>query len=182
MFKGRFTKDGKGFLFSEFYRIRLKEYMRKNPGAPFEIKPILQESGKQRGWFEGGLCPLVAFYHEGLDHRDYKDVKRVREWLKMEFNSEIVGLLGKVHRVAKSTKNELNSGFLERVVDYIIENYAPPSEALDPNKYKHWRDTVYPFGGPDNYIDYLVEINMIKNMQETEHREGPDYSRIDEEE
>lgn len=162
MFKGRFSTDGKGFVFSDFFKIKLRKYMRENPGQPFEISPVLAESNKQRGWFEGGLCPLVAFYHEGLDHRDSKDVKKVREWLKMEFNSEIVGLFGKSHRIAKSTKNELNNGFLERVVGYLIENYAPPMEAIDPSKYKHWRDTVFPYGGPDNYIDYLVEINLIK--------------------
>lgn len=164
MFKGRFSKDGKGFVFSDFYKAKLKEYMRKNPNTPFEIVPILAESEKQRGWFEGGLCKLITFYQEGLDHRLSKDVKKVREWLKLEFNSDLVGLAGKTHRVAKSTKNELNRGFLERVVEWTIENYQPPLEALDPNKYKHWRDAIYPYGGPDNYIDYLVKINILKKM------------------
>lgn len=164
MFKGRFSKDGKGFVFSDFFRGKLKHYMRHNPNQPFTIEPILAESGKQRGWFEGGLCPLVAFYQEGLDHHDPKDVAKAREWLKVEFNSEIVALGGIAHKVAKSTKNELNSGFLERVVEYIVENFAPPDEALDPKKYKHWHDAVFPYGGPDNYIDYLVEIKTIKEL------------------
>lgn len=172
MFKGRFTKDGKGLKFSDFYRNKLSYYMRQNPGQPFELKPILIESKKQRGWFEAGLCPLVAFYHEGLDHREPKDIKKVREWLKMELNSEIVGLFGKAHRIAKSTKNELNSGFLERVVDYLIENFAPPAEALDPKRYKHWHDTVFPYGGPDNYIDYLVKINILKKMNTEDTKEN----------
>ncbi len=198
MFKGRFTKDGKGFVFSDFYRAKLKTYMRSNPSQPFEIVPTLAESSKQRGWFEGGLCPLIAFYHEGLDHRDYKDVKKVREWLKTEFNSEIVGLFGKTHRIAKSTKNELNSGFLERVIDYLIENYSPPEEVLNPKKYKHWKDAVYPYDGPDTYIDYLLDINLLKNMageerningfasqkiKDLEEIDGsPNYSLTDEEE
>ena len=177
MFKGRFTKDGKGFVFSDFFKSKLKIYMRQNPNQPFTINPVLEESSKQRGWFESGLCPLVAFYHEGLDHRDYKDVKKVREWLKMEFNSEIVGLFGKTHRIAKSTKNELNSGFLERVVEYLQENYAPPEEALNPKKYRHWKDSVFPYGGPDNYIDYLIELNLIKKMEENKDEDRhPNYN------
>ncbi len=163
MFKGRFTKDGKGFIFSDFFRQKLKFYMRQNPNQPFELNPILAESKKQRGWFEAGLCPLVAFYHEGLDHHDPKDVKKAREWLKIEFNSEIVALFGKAHKVAKSTKNELNSGFLERVVGYLVENFAPPDQVLDPKSYKHWHDAVFPYGGPDNYIDYLLEIKILEN-------------------
>ena len=187
MFKGRFSKDGKGLVFSDFFKAKLKHYMRQNPNQPFELSPILAESAKQRGWFEGGLCPLVAFYQEGLDHRDSKDVAKAREWLKVEFNSEIVALGGIAHKVPKSTKNQLNSGFLERVVDYIVENYAPPQEALDPKKYKHWHDAVFPYGGPDNYIDYLVELKIIKNMEETKERQGmedgqPNYAAADEEE
>lgn len=187
MFKGRFSKDGKGFVFSDFFKAKLKDYMRKNPGQPFEISPILAESTRQRGWFEGGICPLFTFYQENLDHHDPKDIAKAREWLKIEFNSELVALGGVTHKVAKSTKNELNKGFLERVIDYIIENYAPPIEALDPNKYKHWKAAVYPYGGPDNYIDYLLELKVLKNMKQEntdykDEREGPDYSRVDDNE
>lgn len=190
MFKGRFTKDGKGFKFSDWYKSKLVDYMRHNPNQPFTLTPILMESSKQRGWFEGGLCPLVAFYHEGLDHRDSKDVKKVREWLKMELNSEIVGLFGKTHRIAKSTKNELNSGFLERVVEYLVENYAPPDQAMDPKSYKHWHDAVFPYGGPDNYIDYLVSINILKKMNtqdenksaNVDERDAPNYNAGQDEE
>lgn len=186
MFKGRFTKDGKGFKFSDFFLVRLNAYMKKNPGQPFELKPILAESKKQRGWFEGGICPLVAFYQEGMDHHEAEDVRKVREWLKTEFNSELVAIGDIVHKVAKSTKNELNSGFLERVVEYIIENYAPPMEALDPKRYKHWHDAIYPYGGPDNYIDYLVKINLLKNMDKDteikEERDQPNYNLADDDE
>lgn len=188
MFKGRFSTDGKGFVFSDFYKKLLKKYMKENLGQPFEISPILIESKKQRGYFEASICPLVAFYHEGLDHHDSKDIKKVREWLKMEFNSEIVGLFNKTHRVAKSTKNELSKGLLERVVAYIEENYAPPVEALNPKSYIHWRDTVFPYGGPDNYIDYLLEINILENMENKETkeledlREGPNYELANNEE
>lgn len=160
-FMGRFRPDG-GLEFGSYTKMHLKKFIKENPNMPFELKPQFPESTKQRGYFEGGICPLVAFYQEGMEHRNSKDVERVREWLKIEFNGEIINFRGKTHRIAKSTKNRLNQGFLERVVDYIIENYAPPMEALDPEKYKHWRDAVYPYGGADNYIDYLVELNIIK--------------------
>lgn len=39
-----------------------------------------------------------------------------------------------------------------------MENYAPPQEVLDPERFKIWPDTVFPFGGPDNYIDFWVRL------------------------
>lgn len=160
-FLGRLGKGG-GLKFGMYVRAKLKEFIKENPNMPFELKPILPESSNQRAFFEGGICTLVAFYQEGMDHRDYKDRNRVRDWLKIEFNGEIVEIMGKGVKIAKSTKNVLNQGFLERVIDWLIENYQPPMEVLDPNKYKHWRDVVFPVEGADNYIDYLVELNILK--------------------
>jgi len=164
MFKGRFTTEGLGFVFSDWTKAKLKEYIKANPGAPFVLKPILPESSSMRGFFEGAICPLVAFYQEGMDHKNSEDIRTVREWLKIEFNGTVVEIKGKLHTVAQSTKYKLNQGFLERVLDYIIENYAPPIEALDTNGYKDWKARIYPYGGPDNYIDYLVEINILKKI------------------
>ena len=162
-FLGRFRADG-GMEFGDYTKSHLKKFIKDNPNMPFELKPLFPESIKQRSYFEGALCPLIAFFHEGMDHRSSRDREVIREWLKIEFNGELVSLCGKVHRIAQSTKNKLNQGFLERVVDYIMENYAPPVEALDPDKYKNWRDTIYPYGGPDNYIDYLVELKLLKHV------------------
>lgn len=128
---------------------------------PFEILPILPESKEQRGFFEGGICALVAYYQYGMDHRNHQDIKKVREWLKLEFNGELVAIKGKTHRIAQSTKNKLNMGFLERVVAYIEENYAPPGEALDTQKYKYWKNAVFPNGGPETYIDYLIKMKIL---------------------
>lgn len=135
--------------------------MKQNPNQPFELNPILPESDNQRGFFEGCICQMMTYYQEGMDHRNYKDVQKVREWLKIEFNGEIIDIAGKPHRIAKSTKNKLNMGFLERCIDYMKENYAIPDEAIDPKKYKHWKDTVYPFGKHDTYIDYLKDLNIL---------------------
>lgn len=159
-FMGRFRTDG-GLEFGSYTKSNLKRFIKENPNMPFELKPILPESSKQRGFFEGAICPLLTFYQEGMDYRNSKDVKKVREWLKLEFNGEMVAIGNKVHKIAKSTARELNKGFLERVEGYIIDNYAPPEEALNPTKYKHWKDTVYPYGGADTYIGYLVDLKIL---------------------
>jgi len=160
MFKGRFTDNG-GLSFSDFTKEKLKFFMRKNPGMPFELTPILPESRKQRNWFEGTICPLIAFYQEDMDHRDWRDCRNVHEWLKSEFNSEMVNVGGKINKVAQSTKGQLNKGFIERVMDWLIENYSPPQEALDTKKYEYWRDAIYGDGGSETYIDYLIEKKIL---------------------
>jgi len=172
MFKGRFTKEG-GIGFGVYERAHLKEFILKNPNMPFELVPLLPESKKQRGFFEGAVVPLMTFYQEGMDHRSHKDRAIVREWLKLEFNGELITVGGKTHRIAKSTKRELNSGFLERVIEYMVDNYAPPMESLSPAKFKDWRDRIFPYGGADNFIDYLQEIAILKTneWQTTSERE-----------
>lgn len=160
-FNGRFKKDG-GLEFGPYIRVALKNFIKANPGMPFELLPVMPESNKQRRFFEGAICPLVVFYQEGMDHHNNKDIEKVRDWLKMEFNAELVEIGGKIHKIAKSTKNRLNQGFLDRVMDYIMDNYNPPNEAVDPNKYKYWKDVVFPYGGPENYIDYLLELKLLR--------------------
>lgn len=146
-----------------FNRARFVEFLRENPNALVKVSTILPESSKQRRYLEGSIIPLVTYYQEGLDHRSSEDCAKVREWLKLEFNSEAVVVGGKRVVMAKSTKGskELNA-FMERVVDWLTENYDPPLEAMDPDAYKLWRDTIMPFGGPDNYIDHLVETGILK--------------------
>lgn len=138
------------------------EFVRENPRVPWRLTPILPESKKQRGFFEGAIVSLVAYYQEGRDHHNHQDLEDVREWLKMEFNGAFVELGGKVHRVAKTTKGrDQLQPFLERVLAWVMENYEPPPEALNPAEYKKWRDTIFPYGGPDNYIDYLRDISVL---------------------
>ena len=111
----------------------------------------------------GAIVPLITFYQEGIDHRNNEDRRNVREWLKTEFNGTMVHIGGKMHVVGRSTSGrEVLTPFVERVVDWLTENYAPPAEAMDPKKYKEWRDTIFPFGGPDNYMDYLLEIGILR--------------------
>lgn len=161
-FVGRFSSTGTGMNFSDTMKFYLKKFAIENPNMPFEIKPIFAESSHQRGWFEGALVPLVTFYQDGMDYQNSNDNKKVREWLKLEFNGELVTISGKVHKIAQSTSHRLNLGFLERITDWLETNYAPPTESMDPKAWKHWHDAIFPNGGPDNYIGYLLERNIIK--------------------
>lgn len=155
--------NGQINLGTDYNRRSVKQWCAENEGARIEIKPVLPESRKMRGYLEGGLIPLATFYQEGLDHRDWRDVHKMRDWLKAEFNSDYLEINGKAHLVTKTTAGrESLKRFTENVLDWLIENYAPPRQAVDPKYYKHWRDTVFPFGGPGNYIDYLVETKIIK--------------------
>jgi hypothetical protein len=138
------------------------DFVRENPTIPWRLSPILPESAKQRAFFEGAVVPFVAYKQERFDHHKHEDLRQVRERLKTEFNGDLVELGGKVHRVAKSTKGrDQLQPFLERVLVWVMENYEPPKEALDPEAFKVWRDTIFPYGGPSTYMDYLLSKHIL---------------------
>jgi hypothetical protein len=154
--------DGHGLNLGQRNTAIFLAFVRDNPRVPWKLSPVLPESNKQRRYLEGAIIPLITYYQDGLDHRNADDCRKVREWLKEEFNGELVEIGGKAHRIAKSTKGrEALVAFLERVVDWLVENYQPPAQALDPESFKEWRDTIFPSGGPDNYIDYLKAQKII---------------------
>ena len=141
------------------------DFLRENEDMRVEIKALTPESGQMRGFFEGGIVPFITFFQEGMNHRDYKDVHKVREWLKTEFNGDIVVLGGKQHHVTKSSKGVLKE-FIERVLDWAGEQ-GYPIELLNPDDYKRWRDEIFPTGeidDPDNYIDFLVKIGKLHKL------------------
>ena len=138
-------------------------FLNKNDGMRLEINPVLPESDRMRGYFEGALIPLITFYQEGMDHRSGEDRAQVREWIKLEFNAKMISIKGETKKVGKSTKGrEVLKAVVERVLDWLVQNYAAPTEAINSEAYKEWRDTAFPAGGPDNYIDYLVEVGVLK--------------------
>ena len=160
-FIARITPDG-GFNLGARNSAMFDDFVKKNPTIPWRLAPVLPESDKQRRFLEGAVIPLVAFYQEGFDHHSHEDCRKVREWLKEEFNGELVELGGKIHRIAKTTKGrDQLQPFLERVIIWVMEQYAPPEEALNPDAYKVWRDTIFPYGGPTNYIDYLCDTARL---------------------
>jgi len=161
------SKDGKFSMGTEHNAIRFREFLKKNPNMRFKIDPLTPESNKQRAFFEGAVIPLITYYQEGFDYNSYEDCKTVRDWLKTELNGEFKVIAGHSVKVAKSTKGELNKGFLERVLDWMQDN-GYQTELLLPEDYKKWRDEIFPWGGPENYIDYLLETKKLKPKQEHE--------------
>lgn len=147
--------------FGERNRIYFKGYLKAHPGVLLKITPVLPESNKQRRFLEGAVIPLVTYYQEGMDHRNSDDRSSVREWLKLEFNGQTVFVGGEAHKIAKSTRGrDALNRFVEDVVGWLQDNYAPPTQALEPASFKEWRDTV--MDGPHNYIDYLVHQGVLK--------------------
>jgi hypothetical protein len=156
----RITRD-EGMDFGDRNRALFKQYLKAHPGVLLKITPVLPESNKQRRYLEGAIIPLVTYYQEGMDHRNGDDRASVREWLKLEFNWQTVLVAGEAHKVAKSTRGrEVLNQFVEDVVGWLQDNYAPPAQALEAASFKEWRDTV--MEGPDNYIDYLVSQNVLR--------------------
>src|SRR5580704_5714879 len=138
------TIDGR-LDFGPYNRTKFQEFLKEHPGIRLKITAELPESGRLRRYYEGAVVPLVAFYQEGMDHRDGEDRRKIREWLKEEFNGEMVKIGDKLHVVGRTTKGWATLGpFVERVKDWLDENHNPPQEALDPEKYKYWRDTIFP--------------------------------------
>lgn len=147
-------------LGSDHNRARFADFLKANPGVRLRIEAITPESRKQRKFFEGAVVPFVAFFQENLDHKDSDDLQKVRDWLKIEFNGAFITLGGKAVKVPKSTKGELNRGFIERILDWCGEQ-GYPTELLNPEEYRKWKDKIFPYGGPDDYIDYLVQCGRI---------------------
>lgn len=141
-------------------RTKFQEHLKKHDGARYIIEPYIPESRKMRGFFEGAVLPLITFYQDKLDHRDWTHVRRVREWVLTEFNGEITEIGGKPNKTAKSSKGILPQ-IMERVLDWMGEQ-GYQIELLKPEDYKDWRDRIYPYGGPDNYIDYLVSKSLLR--------------------
>jgi hypothetical protein len=156
------SKDGNLSLGTEENARLFRDDLRKNPNARYHISRLTPESKDQRGFFEGAVVPMVTFFQENMDHMDSADLAKMRHWLKVEFNGEIMVVAGKANKVPKSTKGKLNKGFIDRVIDWLEAQYAIDRiEVLNPKDYKNWRDTIFPSGGPDNYIDYLVEVGRL---------------------
>ncbi len=149
----------------EFNRAALHDFLhaKENQGKRIVIEDRVPESRQQRAWFEGALVPLVTFYQEGMDHKESEDNRKVREWLMQEFNSEGITINGKYHLVKQTSKSKLND-LIERIMDWMTEN-GYQTELLVPKEYEKWRDEIFPFGGPETYIDYLVSINRLRALE-----------------
>lgn len=161
-FKALATADG-GLEFSDYERAKFKKFLKENHGTRLTIEPMLPESRNQRAFYHGAVIVLWA-YLDGKDYRDSVVLEQMHEIAKREFNGEVVIVHGTPHKVSKSTKGLLNKGYLERVIDYLVESYGIDQGAvLNPEIYKKFRDEIYPFTSKyDTFIDYMKDIKLLK--------------------
>lgn len=147
---------------SDRQRTEFKNFLKEHEGARLKFEMIVPESPRQRAFYHGAVIPLWA-YLDGKDYRDADVLEYMHEIAKREFNGDIVVVNGKTEKIGKSSKGLLKDGYLERVIDYLAENYGiDPSVVLNPELYKRFRDTVYPYESYDTFIDYLVDLKILK--------------------
>lgn len=147
-----------------YQRATLKDTIKENAGSRLRliIEKETPESNKQRRMFEGGYIPLWV-YLDGGEWRNSDVLAQYREVAKRQFNGAYVMIAGKSELVGQSTKGVLNEGFLEKLGDFIEEQYGvEKNNVLNPEEYKYWRDKVFPYGGPETYIEYLITLGKLK--------------------
>ena len=157
------SKDGHLSMGSEYNAIRFRQDLRANDGARYRIERLTPESGKQRRFYHGGVLPVWA-YLNGYDYKDSNTLDWLHHHAKNEFNGEVVMLDGKPTKKGKSTKGALNKGYLDRIIDYLEDQYGiDRTQVLDPEQYKYWRDKLLPSGETEylNYIDYMLSLNLL---------------------
>lgn len=152
-----------GLEFSDYGRAKFIKFLKDNPGVRLTIEPMMPESRNQRAFYHGAVLVLWA-YLDGNDWRDGETLNQYHEIAKREFNGEDIVVHGEVKRVSKSTKGMLNHGYLERVIDYLVESYGiDQGLVLNPETYKKFRDEIYPNTSKyDTFIDYMKSIKILK--------------------
>lgn len=147
----------------EFQWKKMVKEIKDNPNAPIVISSLLPESRQQRRYLEGGLIPLFVFF-QGNDYTDTAQIEDARQ----DIMDEVLGvsrlnrLTGKVEVHAQSSKGKDNlNKVCEWLIAYLFEQYDCPHKAVDHEQFKVWRDTIYPEGGPDDWITYLIETGVL---------------------
>ena len=142
-------------------RDRMKQDLLENEGARYIVERITPESTRMRAYFEGAVIPLFV-YLDGNDYKDPEVIHYYREnYIKPEFNGEMVVIRGKPVKVGKSTKGELRE-LIDKLIDWMEEQYGIDRlQCLQPEDYKVFRDTIYPFTEYESYVDYLVEMKKL---------------------
>jgi len=142
--------------------LKFQEWKKKKNGRRVQIGDYEYESQGQRGFFEGAVVKIATYFEDYLDYHDSKDCKYMRDWLKAEFNPVWKKIQGEMRRCPGSTKGKLNDGVVEKIINWLVDqNGIDPFKVLNPQIYKDWRDRIFPYGGPDNFVDYLVSIGDL---------------------
>lgn len=138
-------------------------FFTKHTGERFWLDLMLpKESRQQRKFYHGAVIKLWIY----LDGKDYKDSElqdKYHEWAKQEFNGESFTISGKTKIIGGSTKGKLNKGYIDRIIDFLEEQYGIDRfMVLDPKQYKYFNDVVYMNGEHEDYIDYLKALGRLK--------------------
>ncbi|MFA5050987.1 MAG: hypothetical protein WC499_02630 [Patescibacteria group bacterium] len=160
----------KKLAISDYNRRALNDFLKdeSNDGVIIAIESRTPESRQVRKFYHGAVLQLWAFLN-GWDYRDSENLAFLHEHAKKEFNGEIVLLDGIQVKKGKSTKGLLaendqqDSGYLERVIDYLERNYGiDRDKVLNPMHYKKFTEEIYGISTYESYIDYLQELGYLK--------------------
>lgn len=124
-------------------------FFKRNKGKSILIEIDDAPTSEMRRFFEGCIVPVVFYAHP---KSGWKDFSEARDALKLEFlGKEIRNMKGDKVKVIRSTADlskEKFSEFVNTVIQWITENELAPTDAIDPENYKRWRDTedspIYP--------------------------------------
>jgi hypothetical protein len=129
---------------SEYNELRLKDTLKKNEGAVFEIKKRSSRvSDEMRGYYYGALIP---FMRSLIPQWQELDEDQIHEALKKNFNyfECFNPVTNRVERYGQSAmaagqSNQRAMEYIMRISDWVRENYDQTTP--DPEEYKRWRDT-----------------------------------------
>ena len=129
------------------------------------INWALPESKNQRGYFEGGVCTLFAYFQDWSDHTNYKHVLECRKIIKDEALGVTVEITGVgTRKVSDSSKGKEN---ISKCIDWALDYFTDQGEfndfVLNTQNYKDWVLAMqFDENIPDNYIDYCKSIGKLK--------------------
>lgn len=160
-FRAKINKIGNGFDFPPKGRMIFLEYAKKHAGRQVVIKTILPESENMRDFYHGAVLIMWA-YLDGKDYHDPAVMEDYHELGKLEFNAKVIETKTGQKKVGQSTRGVLNDGYLEKLIDYLEENYGiKRQDALNPEHYKDFRDRIYMNGQYEDYIEYLQDLKLV---------------------
>ncbi len=143
LFAPRIKKGGFDFG-SDYNAARFREYMRLNEGKQVKIEAYANPvSDEMRGYMFGAVLPFLR--QISPDAWAGMNDDQIYEVLKKNFNyfEAYNPLTKRKERFGQSVmntscKNVKAMEFIERIGDWVMENYG--QSLPDPEEYKQWRD------------------------------------------
>lgn len=157
------AKEDGTILTTPYQDVLKRKFAKENAGKRIRItiEKVTPESNKQRRMYHGAYLTLWA-YLDGKDYRDPQLLADYHEIAKLEFTPTVVMVNGEPKKIGRSSKGNLNE-LMEKLLDYLVENYGiDPAKVLDPELYKKFRDTIWPFTPKyETFIDYLLDLKYL---------------------